>query len=131
MTSKNILSNNKTNSDILNLKYNTIAPFNSNMSSRKDQNNNNNNLEISEIILFNKLNATTHSTSLCNSTVKTKTTLASKQNHIPNLISLILTPTKVSMSNCSAVSSKLKKNVICVIIFLYSPMHCQNKNRIL
>ena len=118
MSSKNILSNSKTNSDILNLNSNTTPPFNSNKSSKKDQNNINNNLEISEHILLNKLNVTTHSTSLCNSTVKTKTALASKQNNIPKLTSLILTPTKVSMSNCSAVNSKLKKSDICNNIFI-------------
>ena len=106
MSSKHILSNNKTNSNILNLKSNTIPPFNSNMSFKKDQNNINNNLEISKIVSLNKLNTTTHSTSLCNSTVKTKTTLASKQINIPNLTSLILTPTKVSISNFSSVSSQ-------------------------
>ena len=127
-SSKNIPSNNNKHSDMLELKSNTIPPINSNKSSKNDHSNINNNLDKHEQNSTIRLITKTHSTSLRDSTIQTTTTLASKQNNISNLTSLILTPNKATISNCSDVSSKLKKNVICVIMILKSPMHCQNKN---
>ena len=116
---------------MLELKSNTIPPINSNKSSKNDHSNINNNLDIHEQNSTIRLITKTHSTSLRDSTIQTTTTLASKQNNIPNITSLILTPNKATMSNCSDVSSKFKRKCDMCNNDLKSPMHCQNKNRIL
>ena len=67
---KSTIENDEINSNILNSKSNTKTLFNSDMSSKKNQN--------------KKLNTTKHSSSHCNKMVKTKTTLSSKKTIVLN-----------------------------------------------